>query len=172
MADATPLQFQNTNGENVPTFNPIRSFIPDHFHNGLDTNRINHKDIFQRKVQIPWTIIDSDAATSAKYGVFYIVPEACYLVDFQEVHQTAGTNGGAVTLTLEKLTGTQAPDAGTVMLTTALSLKGTANTLQSGTPAIAITTRNLAAGDRLCLKDAGILTDVANVTVLVGLIII
>ena len=91
---------------------------------------------------------------------------------FKEVHETAGTDGSAVTVTLEKLTGTQAPDAGTVLLSSALSLKAIANTVQTGTLVSTVSSRNFNAGDRLCLKDAGVLTTVANVTVIVEVIII
>lgn len=109
-------------------------------------------------------------ATAANYGVFFVAPFACEVVSVRESHETAGTDAGAVTLDIEKLTGTQAPDAGVAVLgATKINLKGTANTVQA--PALTGTTadKQLAAGDRLCLKDAGTLTAVAGVAVTVEL---
>lgn len=146
--------------------------LPDHFHNRYDASPINFIDIYQKKVWVHHTIQGTAAATAANYGVFYIVPAACYITKFQEVHQTAGSDAGAVTVSLEKLTGTTALDSGTDVLSTALSLKATANTVQTGTLTSTLGARTLAAGNRLALKDTGTLTAVANVTVLIELVII
>lgn len=115
------------------------------------------------------TLQGATAATAANYGVIFIAPFACEVVSVREAHTTAGSDAGAVTIDIEKLTGTQAPDAGVSVLGATINLKGTANTLQ--TPALTGTAANkqLAAGDRLCLKDAGVLTAVAGVTVTVEL---
>lgn len=145
--------------------------LKDHFHTGIDVSRINYTDIFQKKVYIHHTVVGTAAATATNYGTFFIAPFACYLNKFYEIHQTAGNDAGAVTLTLEKLTGTTAPDSGTVMLDSALSLKATANTLQTGTLTTAIANRNLAIGNRLCLKDSGTPTTVSNVSIIVELIL-
>lgn len=145
--------------------------MPDHRHNGFDASRVNFVDIYQRKHYIHWTIPGVQAAILTNYGTFFINEMgACFVSGFWEIHQTAGNDVGAVTLDLEKLTGTTAPDSGSVMLTAALSLKATANTLQTGTLTTAsLGNRNLALGDRLCLKDAGTLTTLSNVSVLVEL---
>lgn len=149
-----------------------RPSMPDHRHNGFDVSRTVWEEIARKKFYIHHTIAGTAAATAANYGVFWIAPYACHVDSFKEVHQTAGSNGGAVTLTLEKLTGTQAPDGGVVMLASTLSLKATANTVQSGSMTTTLANRNLVQGDRLCLKDSGTLTDVANVTVMVEITII
>lgn len=145
--------------------------ISSHLHNGTDSQRISYANIAQRLVFIHWTIPGTQAATATNYGVIWTAPVACTVVAISEVHQTAGTNGGAVTLQLERLQGTEAPDAGDEILVTALSLKTTANTVQYGTITPVRTTgtsvANLALGDRLCLKDAGTLTAVANMTVVI-----
>jgi len=146
--------------------------LPDHFHNGTDVSRINFKDIYQKKEWVPVTVPGGSAATASNYGVFWIAPYAAYVTNVYEVHQTAGTDGGAVTLNLEKLTGTTAPDSGSTMLSTAFSLKATANTVQTGTLVTTQATVTVAKGDRLCLKDSGVLTSVANVTMLIELVII
>lgn len=143
-----------------------------HMHTGTDMNRVFWRDLAEKKVFIHHTIVGADAATGANYSFFWIAPYKGYVKSFREVHQTAGTDGGTVTVTLEKLTGTQAPDAGTVLLSSALSLKATANTVQTGTLVTAVSSLNFDTGDRLCLKDSGTLTSVANVSVLVEVIII
>lgn len=141
----------------------------DHFHNGNDVSRVNWLDLAQRKLYLHHTIYGANAATAANYGVFFICPVSCSVTNFQEVHQTAGSDAGAVTLTLEKLTGTQAPDGGMTLLQSTLSLKATANTVQTATITSTYGNRGLAPGDRLCLKDSGTLTAVANVTIMTEL---
>ena len=116
------------------------------------------------------TVQGANAATAANYGVFFIAPFACTVVAVRESHTAAGTDAAAVTLDIEKLTGTQAPDAGVAVLgATKIDLKGAVNTVQS--PALSGTAADLtlAAGDRLCLKDTGVLTAVAGVAVTVQL---
>lgn len=139
--------------------------LPFHTHTGVDMNKVRFTDLDRRIETVYHSIVGTAAATDTNYGVFFIAPAPCIVTTFKEVHQTAGTDGGSVTLQLEKLTGTTAPDAGTALLSTALSLKATANTVQTGTIVTTISSINLATGDRLCLKDAGVLTAVANVTV-------
>jgi hypothetical protein len=143
--------------------------VVDHQHTGFDTTRVDFSDIALKKIYIHETIAGTAAATAANYGIFYIVPAACVVTDFKEVHAVAGNDAGAVTLDLEKLSGTEAPDAGSSILGATLSLKATANTVQTGTMTMTLDDRSLAKGDRLCLKDAGTLTNVANVSILVEL---
>lgn len=144
----------------------------DHFHNGFDTSFVNFQYIANKKFWVDWTIPSTNAATATNYGVFWIAPMACNVTGFMEVHQTAGTDGSAVTLMLEKLTSGVAPDSGVSVLTTALSLKTTLNVVQSGVITVTLANRTLAKGDRLCLKDAGTLTAVNNVTVLTEITIL
>ena len=117
-----------------------------------------------RKLYIHHTLVGVTAATAANYAVFWIAPFRCTITGFWEVHQTLGTDAGAVTLQLEKLASGQALDAGVEVLSTALSLKATIDTVQTGGITNTIANRNLTKGDRLALKDAGVLTAVANVT--------
>lgn len=110
------------------------------------------------------------AAAAANYGVIFIAPFACEVVGVRENHTTAGSDAGAVTLDIEKLTGVQASGAGVAVLgATKINLKGTAETVQA--PALTATTANkqLAVGDKLNLLDAGVLTAVAGVAVTVEL---
>ncbi len=151
------------------TENPL---LQDHQHNRFDSTMVEYIDINQKKLYKTHTIYGTDAATATNYGVFYIVPVACTITKFQEVHQTAGTDGSAVTVNLEKLTGTEAIDSGDDILSTALSLKATINSVQTGALTLTLTDRSLKAGDRLALKDAGVLTNVANVTINIELTVV
>jgi hypothetical protein len=78
----------------------------------------------------------------------------------QEVHAVVG--GAGATVTVEHLTGTQAPGTGTVIFTAPLSLTSTANTVQKATLATASSTINLAVGDRLNTVFSGTLTGLAG----------
>lgn len=140
-----------------------------HTHNGTDSQKVIWKDLDQRTILVPYTLVDTDAATAAKYGVIFTAPFPCTLVSARETHKTAGTNGGAVTVTLEKLTAGQALDAGVAMLQTALSLKTTIDTPQSGTLTDTTANLSLATGDRIALKDAGTLTDCNHVNIIIEL---
>lgn len=144
--------------------------VPVHQHTGIDTNRVAFSSLLEKALPIHWTVVGTAAATATNYGVFWTAPFKCTVMSVTEVHQTKGTNGGAVTLQLERLQGTEALDAGDALLSTAFSLKAADNTVQDGTLVGDIALRQLAKGDRLALKDAGTLTDVANVTVVVNIL--
>lgn len=79
----------------------------------------------------------------------------------------AGSDAGAVTADITKDTGTNAPGAGTSILSAAQSVKGTANTTVfpalSGTASVL----QMGIGDRLALKMTGTLTDLAGLVVTV-----
>lgn len=131
----------------------------------IDFNEIVNKDGFV----VSKSLDGASPATAANYGVIFIAPFKCAVVQIDEVHTTAGTNGGAVTLNVERLQGTEALDAGDALLSTAFNLKGIANTVQNGA-LVANSTVVLEKGDRLALKDSGTLTDVAGVCVTVKFI--
>lgn len=152
--------------------------IPFHTHNGIDSPNIDFTDLLNVRLSTSHTIVGADAATAANYGTFFIAPYPLYVQAIREVHETAGSDGSAVTLQVEKLTGTTAKDSGTVLLSTAFDLKGTANTVQTGTlvtssyPTIQNNTQYLSTGDRLALKDSGTLTALSNVTVTVTFLVV
>lgn len=104
---------------------------------------------------------------------FFVADRAYTVVAITEVHSVAGDNGGAVNLQVTKDTGTQAPGAGTDLLTNnsnaGFNLKGTANTPQTGTLTTTAGALTLAAGDRLSVDFAGTLTTLAGVVVTVAL---
>jgi len=145
--------------------------IQSHAHTGIDSVPIEFSHLSNRVLTVYWTIPGAQAATATNYGTFFTAPYACTVIAMTEVHETAGTNAGAVTLQLERLQGTDAPGAGDEILVTAFNLKATANTVQEGviTPVrtSGISAANLSVGDRLCLKDAGTLTALSNVSVVV-----
>lgn len=153
------------------TYNALS--VPRHIHNGTDSPKVLFSDLTNRQQAVWWTLPGTSAATAANYGVIFTAPYPCTVIGATEVHQTLGTDGGAVTLQIEKLIGTQAPDAGVALLQNAFNLKGTINTVQTGVIVNTIVGnvqyRTMSIGDRLCLKDTGVLTAVANVTVVIML---
>jgi len=119
---------------------------------------------------VPAVLAGVAPATAANFGPFFVAPVACEVVSVREAHTTAGTDGGAVTLDIEKLTGTQAPGSGVAVLgATKVDLKGTINAVQA--PALTGTAADkvLAVGDRLSLKLTGAPAVVAGLAVLVEL---
>ncbi len=110
------------------------------------------------------------AATAANYGKIFVAPAICTVTKISEVHTTAGNDGSAVTLDVERLQGTETSGNGDALLGgTKIDLKGTDETVQS--PALTGTAASLvlAAGDRLNLVDTGTLTTLAGVVVTVEL---
>ncbi len=104
---------------------------------------------------------------------FFIANRAYQVVGVKEVHATAGNDAGAVNLQVTKDTSTNAPGAGTDLLTdnsaAGFNLKGTANTVQTGTLTGTTASLQLAAGDRLSLDFAGTVTTLAGLQVTVQL---
>jgi len=123
---------------------------------------IENKDGNEITISLSGTL----SATNTNYGVFFIASKAIEILKIKESHTTAGTDAGAVTLQIEKLTGTTALDSGSTILNTAFDLKGTANTVVSYQGYSGLNTnRQLKEGDRLALKDVGTLTNLAGVCV-------
>lgn len=140
--------------------------IPAHTHNGVDSNQIDFSDLASNSLYIPFNLFGTSAATATNYGVIFIAPFPCSVYSVKESHQTAGTDGGAVTLSIEKLTGTQALNSG-VEIMTPLSLKGTKDMVVNGVLSDVISNVNMATGDRLALKDTGTLTSVAGISLMI-----
>lgn len=101
---------------------------------------------------------------------FFVAPAPCEVLDIQEVHSTAGTDAGAVSLQVTKDVSTDAPGAGTDLLTSVgFNMKGTANTVQEGTLVSSKASLAMKRGDRLSVDFAGTLTALAGVVVTVTL---
>lgn len=116
-------------------------------------------------VTISASLAGTAAATAGNYGVIFVADRDYEIIEARESHTTAGSDAGAVTLQIEKLTGTQALDAGVATLASTFNLKGTANTVQKVDATTTTPNNKIAAGDRLALKDTGVLTAVAGVAV-------
>ena len=106
---------------------------------------------------------------------FFIADRDYEVVDVSEVHSTAGSDGGSVTIDVQIDKGTTAPGSGTSVLGTTFNAKGTANTVQyAGDGTITLTTarrkRLLSQGDRLCVVYTGVLTALVGVDVTVSLV--
>lgn len=86
-------------------------------------------------------------------------------------HSTAGTNGSAVNVQVTKDTSTNAPGAGTDLLTdntnAGFNCKGTINIVQTGTLTGTAASLILAASDRVSVDFAGTLTALAGVIIVV-----
>ena len=104
---------------------------------------------------------------------FFVANFPCQVTGITYVHATAGTNGSAVNVQLVKDTGTDAPGAGTDLLTNntnaGFDCKGTANTVQTGALTATSASLQLAVGDRLSLDFAGTVTTLAGISLTVSL---
>lgn len=99
--------------------------------------------------------------------VFFLATRPFLIISISEVHAVAA--GGASKLQVTKDTSTNAPGAGTDLLTnntnTGFDLAATANTPQVGTLVAAAATKTLAAGDRLAVDFADAIQSSAGVVV-------
>lgn len=156
-------------GDRVAALEKQAQSPPTHYHNGFDSNNISYFDIATKQLYVWWTLPGTTPATAGNYGVFLIVPVPALVVGFKEVHAVLGTDGSAVTLDLEKLTGATAPGSGVSALASTLSLKATVNTVQTATITGTSTNKTLSGGDRMALKLTGTPTSVAGLSVLLTL---
>lgn len=147
--------------ENLPDLISVHTEVPFYEMDQFDWRFLKGRP----PLTIRHTLVGTSAATAGNYGVFFIAQFNCEVLSVREAHETAGTDAGAVTLDIEKLTGTQALDGGVAVLNATIDLKGTVNTVV--TPALTATRANrlLAVGNRLALKDSGTLTAVAGMTI-------
>lgn len=150
-------------------FNPVftKEKVGDHVHDGIENYKVEFGNLNNRKHVISHTIYGTAATVAANYGHFWIAPWPCFVERISEVHSSAGTDGGSVTLNIEKLTDGVSIGSGTAILSTAFNLKATANTTQEGTLTATLVDRRLSTGNRLAMKSSGTLTSVANVTIMV-----
>lgn len=100
--------------------------------------------------------------------IVFTAPFDCVLQSVNEVHAVLGTDASAVNIQVTHDTGTQAPGAGTDLLSNnsnaGFNMKGTINTVQYGTFK-AGASRKFARGDRLSLDFAGVQTAVAGTAI-------
>jgi hypothetical protein len=98
---------------------------------------------------------------------FFVAPYPCRVVAVAEVHSAAA--GGASTIQVVKDTSTNAPGAGTDLLSSAFDLNATANTTQQGALSSTASDLVLAAGDRLSVDFANAIQSTAGVCVTVAI---
>ena len=115
--------------------------------------------------QVSVTLEGTAPATAANFDTFFTAEYDLEVIAASESHRVAGTNAGAVTLDVEKLTSAQASGAGASVLSTTFNLKSTAETPVRVTATTTKANRILKRGDRLSLKDSGTLTDLGHMTV-------
>lgn len=105
--------------------------------------------------------------TTAVDAAFYVATAPMKLTSVTEVHSVAA--GGASLLQVTKDTGTNAPGAGTDLLTnntnTGFDLNAAANTPQIGALVATAATVTLAAGDRLAIDFTAAIQSSANIVV-------
>ncbi len=120
-----------------------------------------------------WIVYNMQANGDLVDQSFFLANRDYIVTGAYEVHSTKGTNGSAVNVQLVKDTGTNAPGAGTDMLTNSTNagfdLKGAINTVQTGVLATTAGLTRLAPGNRLSVDFAGTLTALAGVVVVVTL---
>ena len=102
---------------------------------------------------------------------FYTATKNMKVASIYYVHSTAGTDASAVNLQVTKDTSTNAPGAGTNLLTNntnaGFNCKSTINVVQTGALSATAADLRLAPGDRLSVDFAGTLTALAGVVVVV-----
>lgn len=116
--------------------------------------------------------IDFDAKSSTitkSFGAsdlpFFIAKNPVEVFWVAEAHLVAGSDAGAVTMDIVKLTDGQAVAAGTSILASTFDMKSTANTVVSKEGKELSSSRVLKTGERLALDFTGTLTDLAGVQV-------
>jgi len=130
----------------------------------------DYRFLRNKRTVITAVVQGTAGATAGNYDVFWVAPFGCIIETIRETHTTLGTDGGAVTLNVEKLTSGQASGAGTDLLSSTIDLKGTIDTPVDGTLSTTISTLQIAENDRLGLVLAGTPTSVANVVVTIEVI--
>ena len=161
---------QQVHDENATSDQFAVSNTPYHTHNGADSQQVNFKNLVGRFEFLNEVLPGTSAATAGNYGVIFTAPYKCTVMGATEVHQTAGSDGSAVTLQIEKLQGTTASGSGINLLASGFNLKGAANTVQTAHLAIVKkTTFSLNIGDRLGLALTGTPTSVAQVCIIIQL---
>jgi hypothetical protein len=113
-------------------------------------------------------VYGASAATSTNYGRFATVRYPIQILRIDEIHETAGTNVGAVTLDVVVVEDGSAISTGTSLLVNEFNLKGTANTLQIKQKRdLSTIVRGINPNQSIALVTTGTLTDVAGVCVTV-----
>ena len=134
---------------------------------------VQSKKIIRNQIVTPITVVlnGTQAATSGNYGVFFVnrIGKVMTMSEIVEVHGTAGTDAGDVTLQIERLQNTESSGNGNDLLSIAFNLKGTANTIQNGDLVSDNSVLVIEPNDRLGLSLSGTPTNVDDLIVTVYL---
>lgn len=112
---------------------------------------------------------NTDAATAANYGPFFIAPFDCEFLRAFERHGTKGSQND-VTLDIEKLSDGTAKGSGVSVLASVFGIganNSSSDVFSSKDGTLTAANRRLARGEVLALKTAGTLTDLNDVVVTV-----
>lgn len=129
--------------------------------------------------QAPRTIVahfPTNASILTAPNVAAFIADADYeLMSVSEIHETLGTDAGAVALDVKKSTGTQTAAAGATMLASTFNLKAAINTVvrkdrSGGGLTATLGNRRITKGDRVVIALTGVLTAVTGVCVTLVLI--
>jgi len=124
----------------------------------LPSEEIIRKDGFE----LVFPFLGTAGATAANYDQVYTCSRPMEIAIISVAFSVASTSG---TLQIEKLTGTQAPGAGSAIMSATISTAGTANTVITRQGRDLTSARVLEPGDRLGFIDSGTLTNLVGLTV-------
>lgn len=127
----------------------------------LDYREVENKDGFYFTFSLGGAL----AQTSANYGFIFTARHPIEILRVVEIHETAGSDLGAVTLDIVKTPSGTAIGSGTSVLASTFNLKSTANTPVSKQGTGLSSTRRLKENESLACKTSGTLTDLAGVCV-------
>lgn len=129
-----------------------------------DYKDLENKDGFYFAIIIP----GASAQTAANFGYIFTARFPIEILRVTEVHQTAGTDVGAVTLDVLRVPSGTAIGSGTSILASTFDLKSTAATpVYKQGLTLSSSTRRVKENESLALKTSGTLTALADVCVTV-----
>lgn len=178
LAFAGNTSFFTSNGDQVfpftaPTTNPAAAGLIDNMTIGATTPRaatftaVTVTGTAASAGMTCPTFYTIGAPAAATDSVFFVATRPYLVVAVSEVHAVAA--GGASALQVVKDTSTNAPGAGTDLLTNntnaGFDLNATANTVQVGALTATVATKTLAAGDRLAVDFAQAIQSSSGVAV-------
>lgn len=125
---------------------------------------------WQAPILVTFSAGPNAALLTAPNVSLFIADTDYELLEVQEVHETLGTDGSAVTLDIVKCLTTSTAAAGTTMLSSTFNLKSTINTVvtkSKGTTGLSATlaNRRIRAGNRIAAKFSGTMTALTGVCI-------
>lgn len=141
--------------ENIQFLNEFEIKLREHRHDDITSRRnIKSPVIVSINLSLASDMIDKN---------IFISDRVYKIKEVKEVHTTAETTAGTLTLDVKKCAGTTAPASGTTILSSTFDMKGTANTVVSKFPIA--TNYALKTDDRLALDFSAVATELAGVSI-------